>query len=128
VLWFHSAIDLVRTSEQFSPKNLPAAAWRGADPTSAPQACLFEKDAYGLGGIVSIECPLGRGAPRRRAIGTRLRSVVRERNMPERGLSQNGGRSMTDQQFREICLHLRILIALPGSGVGIIGVFAWEYL
>jgi hypothetical protein len=35
---------------------------------------------------------------------------------------------MTDQQFREIRLHLRILIALVGFGVGIMGAFAWEFL
>jgi hypothetical protein len=46
----------------------------------------------------------------------------------ERGLSKNGGRPMTDQQFREIRLHLRILIALMGFGVGIMGAFALEFL
>lgn len=45
----------------------------------------------------------------------------------ERGLHKMEP-AITDQQFREIRLHLRILIALMGLSVGIMGAFALEFL
>jgi hypothetical protein len=36
--------------------------------------------------------------------------------------------AMTDEQYRGLLLHIRILIALAGFIVGILLAFAWEYL
>ena len=35
---------------------------------------------------------------------------------------------LTDEQYRGLLLHLRILIVLAGFMVGILLAFAWEYL
>ncbi len=35
---------------------------------------------------------------------------------------------MTEEQYRGLLLHLRILIVLAGFIVGILLAFAWEYL
>jgi hypothetical protein len=38
------------------------------------------------------------------------------------------GASMTDQQFRAVLIHLRIIMGLLAFIVGILLAFAWEYL
>ncbi len=35
---------------------------------------------------------------------------------------------MTDQQFKAMLFHLRVIIALLGFVAGIMVAFAWEYL
>jgi hypothetical protein len=55
-------------------------------------------------------------------------SAVRALHVKVGKLVRRARQPMTNQPFTAVLLHLRILIALLGFMVGIMGAFAWEYL